>query len=120
MNSELLSVLKKIVNDANSDYVFKKSLPSEQIIVELRTTDSGYIYVKIDENGLGIFESFCDHPDSIIISNSETLTKLLKGELDPVKAFFFGRVKVEGSLDLAYILHERLKEYQKIRRSMTS
>lgn len=116
MVSELLSILKEIIEDVNSDYVTKKILPSESLVVELRTTDNGSIYVKIGENGLRILDKFDGRPESVIISNSEILMKLLKGELDPVKAFFLGKVKVEGSLDIAYILHERLKDYQRIRR----
>jgi|GEM_PF-1043211 putative sterol carrier protein len=111
--SELLSILTKIIEDVNSDYVTKKILPSESLVIELRTTDNGSIYVEISENGLRILDKFDGQPETIIISSSENLVKLLRGELDPVKAFFFSKVKVEGSLDIAYILHERLKEYQK-------
>ncbi len=117
MISELLSILKKIVEDVNSDYVTKKILPSESLVIELRATDDGSVYyVEIGGNGLRILDKFEGQPESIIISNSENLVKLLKGELDPVKAFFFGKVKVEGSLDIAYILHERFKDYQRVRR----
>ncbi len=116
MSIELLSVLEEIVNDVNSDYVIKKILPSELIVIELRAIDSGSIYVEISENGLRILDKFNGQVESIIISNSENLLKLLEGELDPVKAFFLGKVKVEGSLDIAYILHERLKDYHRARK----
>lgn len=115
MSSELLSVLKKILNDVNSDYVMKKALPSERVLIELRTTDSGSIYVEVSENSSRILENMCCQPDSIIIGSSEDLTKLLKRELDPINAFFTGRVKVKGNLDIAYILYERLKDYYKLR-----
>jgi putative sterol carrier protein len=113
MSTELLSILKKIVEDVNSDYVIKKILPSELLVIELRATDDGSIFVEISENGLRILDRFDGKPECTIISSGENLVKLLRGELDPVKAFFFGRVKVEGSLDIAYILHERLKDYHR-------
>jgi len=113
MSTELLSILKKIVEDVNSDYVTKKILPSEQLVIELRATDDGSTFVEISENGLRILDRFDVKPECTIISSGENLVKLLKGELDPVKAFFFGKVKVEGSLDIAYILYERLKDYHR-------
>jgi len=108
--------LKKIIDDVNSDYVTKKILPSEPLVIELRTTDNESIYVEISENGLRMLDRFDGRPESIVISSSENLVKLLRGELDPVKAFFFGKVKVEGSLDIAYILYEKLKDYNRVRK----
>ncbi|MEM1583171.1 MAG: SCP2 sterol-binding domain-containing protein [Nitrososphaerota archaeon] len=116
MSSELISTLKKIIDDVNSDYVTKKILPSEPLVIELRTTDNESIYVEISENGLRMLDRFDGRPESIVISSSENLVKLLRGELDPVKAFFFGKVKVEGSLDIAYILYEKLKDYNRVRK----
>ncbi len=108
--------MKKIIDDVNSDYVTKKILPSEPLVIELRTTDNESIYVEISENGLRMLDRFDGRPESIVISSSENLVKLLRGELDPVKAFFFGKVKVEGSLDIAYILYEKLKDYNRVRK----
>lgn len=108
--------MKKIIDDVNSDYVTKKILPSEPLVIEFRTTDSGSMYVEISENGLRMLDKFDGQAESIIIGSSENLVKLLNNELDPVKAFFFGKVKVEGSLDTAYILKERLKEYYRVRK----
>ncbi|MCL7391772.1 MAG: SCP2 sterol-binding domain-containing protein [Thaumarchaeota archaeon] len=116
MVSELLSILKKIIEDVNSDYVTKKILPSESLVIELRATDNGSIYVEVSENGLRILDKFDGQPESTIMSSSENLMKILKGELDPVKAFFFGKVKVEGSIDIAYIIYERLRDYQRVKK----
>ena len=111
--SKLLSILRKIIDDVNSDYVIKKILPSEPLVIKLQPTDDKPAYVEISENGLRIMDNFDGQPDSIIIGSSENLAQLLEGKLDPVKAFFLGRVKVEGSLDIAYMLHERLKDYHR-------
>lgn len=116
MSSELISTVKKIINDVNSDYVIKRILPSEPTVIELRATDDGSIYVEISENGLRMLDRFDGRPDSVIISSSENLIKLLENELDPVKAFFFGKVKVWGNIDIAYILSERLKDYHRVRK----
>lgn len=113
VESKLLSILRKIIDEVNSDYVVKKILPHEPLVIELKSTDDGSIYVEISENGLRILDRFHGQPDSVISSSSENLAKLLEGELDPVKAFFLGKVRVGGSLDIAYILHERLRDFHR-------
>ncbi|MCS7125323.1 MAG: SCP2 sterol-binding domain-containing protein [Aigarchaeota archaeon] len=116
MNPELFSELKKIIDSVNSDYVLRKLLPHEPIVVELRTEDNVSKFFEISENGVMMLESFSGKPDAIVKGNSRLIIKLLRGEEDPIKSFFLGKVKVEGSLDFAYIIHERLREYRRIKK----
>ncbi|MEN2975050.1 MAG: SCP2 sterol-binding domain-containing protein [Candidatus Caldarchaeales archaeon] len=120
MRSRLLYELKKIIDDVNSDYVLKKVLPSEPLVIELRAEDDGSMYVEISEDRVRILENFDGKPDSTIKGSCNLLTKLLRGEEDPIKSFLLGRVKIEGSFDIAYIIYERLREYNKIKRSKRS
>ncbi|MCF8884308.1 MAG: SCP2 sterol-binding domain-containing protein [Nitrososphaerota archaeon] len=116
MDLELLREVERIVNIVNSDYAIKKNLPRESITVELKVEEDESIFIEVSEEGLRILEEFKEQPDSKIIAKKDVLIKMLRGELDPVKAFFLGKVKVEGSIDLAYILQSRMKDYQKILR----
>lgn len=40
-------------------------------------------------------------PDCTIKVSPENLMKLMKGEMDPILAYTLGRIKVQGSMDIA-------------------
>ena len=40
-------------------------------------------------------------PDCTINSSRENFTKLLSGDMDPILAYTLGRIKVQGSMDIA-------------------
>lgn len=116
MDLELVREIERIVNIVNSDYAIKKNLPREPIVIELKIEEGESMFIEVSEEGLRTLEEFREEPDARIIAKKEVFLKMLRGELDPVRAFFLSKVKVEGSIDLAYILQSKMKDYQKILR----
>lgn len=68
----------------------------------------GSFYAEVKDGKLFIepYEYF--DRDAIFICSADNLFKIVSGELDPVKAFTFGKLKVEGNIDKALKIKELL------------
>lgn len=56
--------------------------------------------IKIENQICKVEETVADDPDITIKAKAETGVKLLTGEIDPMRAFLLGKVKVSGDLTL--------------------
>lgn len=56
--------------------------------------------IAIEDQECKVNEGFADDPDITIKAKAETGVKLLTGEMDPMRAFLLGRVKVSGDMTL--------------------
>lgn len=56
---------------------------------------------------------FLDKPDVTFIVNDEDVTDLLMGKLNPQKAFFQGKIKIQGNMGLALKLVDLQKRASK-------
>lgn len=54
-----------------------------------------------------------DKPDVTFIMNDEDVTELVSGKLNPQKAFFQGKIKIQGNMGLALKLTELQKKASK-------
>ena len=68
---------------------------------------------KLCNSNVEITQSFCfyisDKPDVTLSLKDEDLVALMTGKLNPQKAFFQGKLKVQGNMGLAM----KLQEFQK-------
>ena len=62
---------------------------------------SGAFYAEVKDGQLFIEPYEYYDKDAAFICSADVLFKILAGEMDPVKAFTFGKLKVEGNLDKA-------------------
>lgn len=62
---------------------------------------AGSFYAEVREGKLSIEPYEYYDRDALFICSAENLFKIVSGELDPVKAFTFGKLKVEGNIDKA-------------------
>lgn len=67
---------------------------------------AGAFYAEVKDGKLSIepYEYF--DRDALFICSADNLFKIISGELDPVKAFTFGKLKVEGNIDKALKIKE--------------
>lgn len=70
---------------------------------------AGAFYAEVKDGKLSIepYEYF--DRDALFICSADNLFKIISGELDPVKAFTFGKLKVEGNIDKALKIKDLMK-----------
>lgn len=56
--------------------------------------------ISIKDQTCEVEEGQVDHPDIAIKADGEVGVKLLKGKMDPMRAFLLGKVKVTGDMAL--------------------
>lgn len=68
----------------------------------------GSFYAEVKDGKLSIEPYEYYDRDAMFICSADNLFKIVSGELDPVKAFTFGKLKVEGNIDKALKIKELL------------
>ena len=68
----------------------------------------GSFYAEVKDGKLFIEPYEYYDRDALFICSADNLFKIVSGELDPVKAFTFGKLKVEGNIDKALKIKELL------------
>jgi putative sterol carrier protein len=66
----------------------------------------GIFYVEVKDGKLYVEPYEYHDRDAVFIASADTLMKISEGKLDPVKAFTFRKLKVEGSIDKALKLKD--------------
>lgn len=94
---EIFTKVKDMFKDADVSGV--KEHLAYQFNITGEGTGAFYAEVKDGELFIEPYEYY--DRDALFICSADVLFKILAGELDPVKAFTFGKLKVEGNLDKA-------------------
>lgn len=66
----------------------------------------GAFYAEVKDGELSIEPYEYYDRDAVFICSAKDLFRIISGELDPVKAFTFGKLKVEGSIEKALKIQE--------------
>ncbi len=99
--NEVKTIIEKAdVSDINECFAFQFTITGE---------GSGKFYVKVDNGSLEIEPYSYNGFDAEFITDSKVLIKILKGQKDPVIAFTFGQIKVNGNLEKALKLKKIFK-----------
>ena len=79
------------------------------LAVQVNIPDEGVFYVEVKDGKVSVEPyEYNDRSCAITISH-ENFDKLLDGKLDPVKAFFAGKLKVDGEVGKALEFSKLLK-----------
>lgn len=94
---EIFTKVKDMFKDADVSGV------KEHLAYQFNITGegAGAFYAEVKDGELFIEPYEYYDRDALFICSADVLFKILAGELDPVKAFTFGKLKVEGNLDKA-------------------
>lgn len=74
---------------------------------------AGAFYVEIKEGKVNVEPYEYHDRDILVTASADTVLKLASGKLDPVKAYFTGKLKAEGDLGKAMFLKELSGKNQK-------
>ena len=100
---------KDCFNELKKDFVNKDVRNIPNVVFEFNIKDIGVFYAKVQDGKLDIQPySYYDN-DVSFTAKFETYIKIINGELDAIKAFFTGKLKVSGDLSKAAILQNILK-----------
>ena len=100
---------KDCFNELKKDFVNKDVRNIPNVVFEFNIKDIGVFYAKVQDGKLDIQPYNYYDNDVSFTAKFETYKKIINGELDAIKAFFTGRLKVSGDLDKAVILQNILK-----------
>lgn len=100
---------KDCFNELKKDFVNKDVRNIPNVVFEFNIKDIGVFYAKVENGKLDIQPYNYYDNDVSFTAKFETYKKIINGELDAIKAFFTGRLKVSGDLDKAVILQNILK-----------
>ncbi|MEM1944484.1 MAG: SCP2 sterol-binding domain-containing protein [Nitrososphaerota archaeon] len=67
-------------------------------IFQFKPSDGEPFYIEVSSNTIRLVEGLHPTPTSTIEASQQDLVSVMKGELDAVKAFFSGRLKVRGNI----------------------
>ena len=100
---------KDCFNELKKDFVNKDVSNVPNVVFEFNIKNIGVFYAKVQDGKLDIQPYNYYDNDVSFTAKFETYKKIINSELDPIKAFFTGRLKVSGNLNKATILQNILK-----------
>ena len=94
---EIVANVKELCGNADlGDY--KSHLAVE---VEIKGEGEGVFYIEAKDGKVNVEPYNYNDRDVRLIASADNFIAIAKGELDPVKAFLTGKLKVDGSMDKA-------------------
>lgn len=94
---EIVANVKELCGNADlGDY--KNHLAVE---VEIKGEGEGVFYIEAKDGKVNVEPYNYNDRDVRLIASANNFIAIAKGELDPVKAFLTGKLKVDGSMDKA-------------------
>ncbi len=94
---EVVVAVKDKLKDVDVSHV------TEHLAYQFNITGEGegIFYAEVKDGTLSIEPYEYYDRDAIFICSADTLLKIMDGKLDPVKAFTFQKLKVDGSIEQA-------------------
>ena len=101
--SDLLSKVRSMSSDLTPS-------PSDFLAVQVNIEDEGVFYVEVKDGQIHVEPYEYNDRHCAITMKMDNFVKLIDGELDPVKAFTFKKLKVDGDLGKALEFSRLLKK----------
>ena len=100
---------KDCFDELKKDFVNKDVRNIPNVVFEFNIKDIGVFYAKVLDGKLDIQPYNYYDNDVCFTAKFETYKKIISGELDAIKAFFTGRLKISGDMGKATILQNILE-----------
>jgi len=103
-----LESLKELVGRISTDQKTLAELTKKERRFQFRPTDGAPFYLHISPGSITVHEGETADPTATVIASSSDLVDVFRGQADPFKLFFSGKLRVQGNLleaqELAKIL----------------
>lgn len=81
--------------------------------IDLTGEGAGTFYAEFKGGKLSVEPYDYKDRNARLIADSKDLIRIAEGKLDPIQAYFTGKLKVEGDLDKALVLKDLIKAKSK-------
>ena len=77
--------------------------------INLTGEGEGIFYAEYKGGKLSVEPYSYDDRDAMLIADAKDFLKIAEGKMDPIQAYFTGKLKVEGNLDKALLVRDLVK-----------
>lgn len=93
---EIKSLLDQVLEKAKER--MGDEIASWNRVFQFELSDGTAFYIEVSGGEVRIVEGRHEKPTAVLKTDAETLEKILRGELDAMKAFMFGKLKITGNV----------------------
>ena len=93
-----INMIKNIVEKVERDENIKSKLNDWNVVFQFTPNGGTAFFMEINGQNIQIVEGKNDGATTTFICENDDLIQMLKGELDPLKALFSGKLKIEGNM----------------------
>jgi len=93
---EIKSLLDQVLEKAKER--MGDEIASWNRVFQFELSDGTAFYIEVSGGEARIVEGRHEKPTAALKTDAETLEKILRGELDAMKAFMFGKLKITGNV----------------------
>jgi putative sterol carrier protein len=102
-------VLSELAGKASQNPGLKEKTKDWNKVFQFRPTDAEPFYVSIRSGEVRVDKGSSSNATATIIMSSGDMVQLFRGQIDPIQAFFSGKLKVEGNVFEAQSLQSLLE-----------
>lgn len=107
---DLYDLVREMVRKVNQLEHVKQRLANWDKVFQFNPSDSDPFYVSVKRGAIEVTKGSHQDPEAILEASSNDLMAIIKGEMDGIKAFFAGKLKVKGNVFSVQDFYSILKE----------
>jgi len=109
VGNDVYDVFETLVSRANERTEVREKIASWDKVFQFKPSDGEAFILHVSGGSLSLSKGLHPNPTATIEASSQDLISIVKGELDAVKAFFSGRLKIRGDVFATQELNNVLK-----------
>lgn len=110
MSEDILSIVNSAVEKIRALPDYSEKFKGWDKVIQIKTNEGDALYLHVTENGITVGQGEHENPSVTLTASRGDMLAIIKGELDGVKAFFSGRLKIQGDAFVSQKFDQVLKE----------